>query len=119
MDWSLFYISAALWYFFGEHFAWSARLMAMRDAGLPLPDAIIKASRLLCGLTMLNLTIFLFVYGFMSSWLWSVIIVVGGYIAAMLLIFLTRSFQGTAMHKLGWLAMPALSIGIWWVAFAA
>lgn len=119
MNWSLFCMSTALWVFFFEHFVWLKRFEAMAEHGLHIPSAISSMSKTLTMVTMFNLLAFLLVFGFKISWLWSVAIVVGGYVAALALAFITRGSQGTLLHKIGWFAMPILSIGIWVAAFMA
>jgi len=53
------------------------------------------------------------------SWLWSPVIVFGGYATAIVYVASTRRFQGMFVHKLGWIGMPLLSVYLWYVAFAA
>lgn len=113
MDWTLFYMSSALWIFFTEHFLWQKRFEAMAEHGMQVPAIISSVSKALTMITMLNLVVFLFVYGFKVSWLWSLAIVIGGYVAALAYVFLTRRVPGTLVHKVGWIGMPVLSIAIW------
>ena len=119
MNWSLFFISTALWVFFFVHFLWLKRFEAMGEHGMHIPSSVSSASKGLAMVTMLNLLAFLLIYGFKVSWLWSVAIVIGGYVAALAFSFLTRSGNGTLLHRIGWVAMPVLSVGIWFAAFAA
>ncbi len=84
-----------------------------------VPGAMSLASKGLAVLTMFNLLAFLVVYGLKLSWLWSFVIVLGGYAAALAFSFLVRGSQGTMIHKIGWVAMPILGVGIWLAAFVA
>lgn len=91
----------------------------MSEIGLLIPSSFISVSKFITMITMINLLVFLFVYGFKVSWLYSVSIVVGGYVAALAYSFLVRGVQGTLIHKIGWVGMPVLSVAIWLYAFVA
>lgn len=117
MNWPLFCISSALWILFSEHFVWLKRFEAMAEHGIQVPAGVTSVSKALSMITMLNLVAFLFVYGLKISWLWSLAIVVGGYVAALAYAFLSRGRQGTLVHKIGWFGMPVLSVAIWVYAF--
>ena len=117
MDWTLFVISAVLWAFFFEHFIWQKRLEAMKEIGLQAPSAFTTASKIFEGITFLSLLSFLVLYGIKVSWLWSCVIVLGGYAAALAYTILTNKFRGTFAHKISWLGMPALNVFLWLRAF--
>ena len=115
----LFGISSTLWIFFSEHFIWLKRFEVAANHGVQAPSSFLGFSKVLAMLTMFNLLAFFFVYGFKVSWLWSMVIVIGGHAAALLYVVVTRSMHGMFIHKLGWLGMPILSIYLWYVAFSA
>lgn len=119
VNWSLFWISSALWIFFFEHFVWLKRFELMAQNGMVVPAVFRGSSKALAMITFFNLLTFLFLYGFKVSWIWSPTIVIGGYVTAITYTFATRSIPGNLIYKIGWLGMPTLSIYIWLKAFAA
>lgn len=119
MNWTLFMISAAIWVFFTEHHIWTMRFKQMSEAGLEVPSQISSASNLLGNIAALNLVIFFFVYGFRVSWLWGAVTVFGAYLVGLVYMLVSARHHGTFLHKIGWVAMPALSVAIWVAAFVA
>lgn len=117
MDWLLFLIASAVWVFFTEHHVWTLRFKQMSEHGLQVPAAVPNASNLLGNLSALNLVAFFIVYGLRVSWLWGAVIVFGSYALGLAYLLISARHYGTFLHKLGWAAMPVLSIGIWLVAF--
>lgn len=118
MTWSLFFVALAIWVLFGDHYDWLTRFKQMTEAEFFSPPAgFVAASKILCAVAVWNLIVFFVVYGIKISWLWSSIIVIGGYFASIIVSKLIGNIYSTLRHKIGWIAIPALSISLWFLAF--
>lgn len=124
MSWTLFFCGLTAWYFFSVHMLFEKRYeqaslhLAGQRAEKP---GLLKASKILTHLVILNFAVFLFVYGFSISWLDSIFVVVGSYIGSLVLILITRGPLADALlwvnHCIGWIALPASSAALWYLAF--
>ena len=123
MTWLPLFFSAGFWTFFGIHFLFSKHLEEMlRTMGNESADShpMIVGSKVIGVLGLLNLVVFFFYAGFKIGWIYSTGVFIGGWLLAQALVY-AITLQGpfnpqfNLLHKAGWIAIPALSIGIWFV----
>ena len=124
MNWELFFVSSGIWTFFGFHFIFAGRVKQMAEAGVPVEvdgNPMLLASKVMSQLAIFNILAFSVAYGIYVSWWQAGVILVGGYAASLIFALITRGPTYDSllnpMHKLGWLALPALSIALWAIAF--
>lgn len=121
VNWSIFYSLLAMFLFLGVRATVFARLKAMIDAGVPISigqgHPLIVASNLLTLLSNINVIVFTVVYAFKIGIFSSLTTVIGSYVSALAIAMLIRrtvlEMVLIPLDKIAWVAIPVLSILIW------
>lgn len=123
------------WYLFGSitlivfqctvHAAFERFFKELSDTGVDIDvqsNPMFLLSRVLMLLVNLNFVVFLLVFGFKEGWGIALITVFGGAATAYTwYYFLARSDsyyrELSSWHKLSWVALPTLSVGVWLILY--